>query len=297
MEGCALLSIHFESQHDCVQIYEQLINYLQKYKDFGVNVNINQQENETIIQINYEDSSVNFYDSFHPLLVSVLTNHVISTREEGWLVEIIENVFYFKDEEEQNQILTIARSILAGDREEIPNHKQYLQKEHYIYEAFAKGIDEETVFYYDPFLTFRLKKYGEMLIECVQLAIDEYFLEQEYQNLIEGLRFYLKTMPTKIKVVHLVYSNKFTFYNDQYRVISREERTLYLDEKIVFEGNLDIDEIVVSPLVSMNPEVVFIYVDDEHRDHAVIVTLQAVFQEKLKILPFIAFRQRTSNSN
>lgn len=277
-----------------MQIFKQLEGYIRKYEELGLDVRIDQEKNETIC-IHYEDKGVDFYDSFHPLLVSVLTNHVIATKEEEWLLDIIENIFYFTDPVEQNQILTIARSILEGDREDIPSLKSFFQRESFIYQAFAKGIDPETTFYYEPFLVFRLREYGEMLIDCVEIAIDEYFLEQEYQSLVEGLRFYLKTMPKRMEVVHLVYDKGFAFYNKHYRLISRDEKNYYLDKEVVFEGDLDIDEMVISPLVSINPEMVYIYIRNKESDHSVVHTLQTIFEERVRILPLSAFKPQKSS--
>ncbi|WP_247747150.1 putative sporulation protein YtxC [Alkalihalobacillus sp. BA299] len=288
-----LISIQFESQHDCQQVYNQLTRYMSKYTQLGVQVTLDiaKGQEEATLFIHYEDTNIDFYDSFHPLLASILSHYVIETKEEDWLLEIIESMFYFKDPEEQEQILSIACEIINGYRDDIPSISCFRERENYLYEAFASNIDEHTTFYYEPFLTFRLKDYCEILIDCVEIAIDEYLLEQEYQNIVESLRNYLKSAPKKMKELHLVYDGHFSFYNSSFRKISREEKEHFLEEALVFEGDLDIEEMVVSPLVSINPEIVSIYTDDV--DQGIIYTLQTIFQERAILYPLGVFQRVT----
>ncbi|WP_088103781.1 putative sporulation protein YtxC [Halalkalibacter urbisdiaboli] len=286
-----MISIHFEEEYDCNQLFQQLKDYMRKYAVFGLGGEV-ESNGEAIIHVNYENKDVDFYDSFHPLLTSVLTEHVINTREEEWLLDIIETMFYFTDPEEQQQILTIARSILEGDRTDLPSIQPFFNRHAFIYDAFAKHLEEDTTFYYDPFLTFRLREYGEMLIDCVEIAIDEYMLEQEYQNMIEDYRQYVQYKKPKMDLLYVVYDGQFSFYDTHFRKMTREEILYHLQEELVFEQGVDIEEMVISPLVSMVPRMIHVFSDDE--DHGVILSIQAIFQERMKLFPLKSYERETT---
>ncbi|ARK31683.1 putative sporulation protein YtxC [Halalkalibacter krulwichiae] len=286
-----MIAIHFETEQDCKQLFRQLTAYIQKYAAYGLGGAVKAEGEDTII-LNYEHKHIDFYDSFHPLLASVLTDYVISTKEDLWLLDIIETMFYFTDEDEQQQILTIAKSILEGDRNDLPQMKPFFNRRAYIYDAFAKHLEEETTFYYEPFLTFRLKDYGEILIDCVEMAIDEYMLEQEYQNMIEDFRQYVQYSPANLNVVYVVHDGQFTFYDEHFRRLTREELLFYLQDDLVFEQEVDIDEMVISPLVSMVPQIVHVFTDDP--DHGVVLSIQAIFQERMKLYPLKAYEQESN---
>lgn len=277
-----MIAIHFEQEHDCKQLLEQLQAYICKYANYGLGGAVKAEGDDTIL-LNYEHNEINFYDSFHPLLASVLTDYVISTKEEEWLLDIIETMFYFKDVEEQKQILAMATSILEGDREDLPQMKPFFNRRAYIYDAFAKHLEEETTFYYEPFLTFRLRDYGEILIDCVEMAIDEYMLEQEYQNMIEEFRQHVQMNRAKIDVLYIVHNEHFTFYDEHFRKLTREEILFYLQDDLIFEQEVEVDDMVISPLVSMAPGVVHVFTDDP--DHGVVLSIQSIFQERLKLYP------------
>ncbi|WP_227521916.1 putative sporulation protein YtxC [Bacillus solitudinis] len=286
-----LISIHFEEEYDCRQLFEQLRGYMRKYAPLGLDGVVESSGGSTIL-VNYKNDYVDFYDSFHPLLTSVLTEHVINTKEEEWLLDIIETLFYFTDREEQKQILTIARSILEGDRTDLPSLLPFFNRHSFIYDAFSKHLEEETSFYYEPFLIFRLRDYGEMLIDCVEIAIDEYMLEQEYQNMIEDYRQYIQYKKPKMDLLYIVHDQHFSFYDAHFRRLTREEILFHLQEELVFEQEVEIEEMVISPLVSMVPRMIHVFSDDE--EHGVIVSIQAIFQERMKLFPLKAYEQDLS---
>ncbi|MCM3715999.1 putative sporulation protein YtxC [Halalkalibacter oceani] len=287
-----MIAIHFEQTDDCKQLLDQLRTYIRNYAAYGLEGTV-KREGETTILLNYENQFVNFYDSFHPLLVSVLTDYVISTKEEEWLLDIVETMFYFTAKEEQQEIITIARAILEGDRDDLPMMKTFFNRRAYIYEAFANHVEEETSFFYEPFLTFRLREYGEMLIDCVEMAIDEYMLEQEYQNMIADLRHYVKSHQPKFSCLHIVHDQGFTLYDEHFRRLTREELLFHLNVELMFEEALEVEEMVVSPLVSLLPGRVYLFTDEP--DDGVILTLQAIFEERLRLYPLRAYEPESTN--
>ena len=147
----------------------------------------------------------------------------MNSKEEEWLLSIIEQMFYFTDQDEQHQILAIAKSVLDGERTDLPDIQMFFNRKDFIYQAFAANIEEDTSFYYEPFLTFRLREYGELLIDCVEMAIDEYMLEQDYQNMLENCRQHLRKTVPKNEYLYIVHDESFTIYDHQFRELTREE--------------------------------------------------------------------------
>ncbi|MGO4888668.1 putative sporulation protein YtxC [Anaerobacillus sp. MEB173] len=274
-----MISIHFHEQIDCEIIYTQLKSYFEKYNDVGLKGRV--ESDGQIITIYYDNHTVDFYESFQPLLVNVFTKHVISMKEDEWLLDIIESMFYFEDYEEQNQILSIARSIIEGDHQDLSHFHNISSREKVIYQAFSKFIIEETNFYYESFLKFRLKEYYEQLIETVGLAIDEYLLEQEYQHMVENLRCYLKTSKPIFPVLHILHDQKFYFFNEDFHILEQKDIAAFYDEEIKFEEGLSIGQIVISPLVSLAPKKVHLYTDEI--DHGVVQTIQNIFEERVTV--------------
>lgn len=289
-----VIAIHFERGNDCKELLKRLQTSIQRYTSYGLKGDVKTKDYRSIF-LTYYDDTINFFDSFHPLLVSILTDYVIETKEDEWLLDIIESLFFFTDAEEKKQIVTIARTIMEGDRDGVPSKSYFLNRRTFIYNAFSKHIKEETTFYFDAFLTFRLKEYGEMLIDCVELAIDEYMFEQEYQTMIEQFRHYIQKGRNKYPIIHVVHTNTFTFYDEAYRPITKRNIQKHLERDLVFEKGVAIEEMVLSPLVSLNPSSLYVYTNVP--DHSVILSIQAIFQEKMTLLPLALYDRKKRSTN
>ncbi len=126
-----------------------------------------------------------------------------------------------------------------------------------------------------------------MLIDCVEIAIDEYLLEQEYQNMIEDFRRFVQVTKPKHEIIYVVHNHSFTFYDSSFCRLTKEELLFYLKEELVFEQGIEIDEMVLSPLVSLAPKKLHVF-SDIH-EHGVILSLQAIFQERMSLFPLKSF--------
>jgi putative sporulation protein YtxC len=244
------------------------------------------------LMINAEETC-QFDETIKLVITEVLTKHVIETKEEMLLLDIISHIFFYDDLEEQTQILAMAKSILSGERLDLPSVRKLFATETLIYAAFSDFLTKNCQFCYESFFTFRLKGYLDNLIDCVEMSIDEYQLEQEYQNLVENLRYYLKKSSPKLTCIHLVIDGNYSFYDEFFDHIRGEELAMYLDDEIIFEIGVPTAEMVISPLVSMAPTEIHLYSDET--DNGVIHSIQTIFQERVKLYSKADFQNLTIN--
>ncbi len=283
-----MIEIYLQNKLDRYDLFANFKAGLQAYIKNEV-VELSLANDRLIIKV--VDEACDFDDRIKPVLTQVLKKHVVATKEEEWLLDIIENIFFYENEEEQSQILAMAKSILSGERLDLPNVTKLFFTEKIIDDAFAGFLTRDCNFCYDSFLTFRLRGYLDKLIDCVEMAIDEFQLEQEYQNLVESFRYYLKKRLPKLNCVHLVIDKEIFFYDEYYEPLSKEVLETYLDRDIMFEKGIPIQEMVISPLVSIAPKEVHLYSDDI--DSGVIHSIQNIFQEKVKIYSIGVFEKKS----
>lgn len=285
-EGLSLIEIYLQKKSDRFHLFKIAKNQLHSFIRNGV-VELSLASDRLIIKV---QDSFDFDETVKPVLAEVLKKHVIKTREEKWLLDIICNMFYYEEPEEQLQILSMAKSILTGERQDIPNILNVFTAEKAVYDSFQQFLKRECHFCFDSFLTFRLKHYLDKLIDCVELAIDEYKLEQEYQNLVESFRYYIKQKQSKIDVVHLLFTDRVLFFDQEKELIDVDE---YIDHDIVFEQEVPLHELIISPLVSISPKTIHLYSDDI--DSGVIQTIQNIFLDRVKVHRKNVFNQCQSN--
>ncbi|AMX82655.1 sporulation protein [Geobacillus subterraneus] len=216
-------------------------------------------------------------------IIPAMTAFVQEMVEDRLLLSIISDVFYFRDVEEQQQILALAHSFLDGERRDYRKGAAFAaSRAALVRGAFASFLRDGLSFSFSSFVTFRLKPYMERLQHYVELAIDEYKLEQEYQTFVQMLRDCLASRTPKWTRLYLVHDPpRFLFYDSDRRELSTAEVKQMIDRHLVFSQPMYIDSSVLAPLVSLAPAEIELYTD--HPDDGMVQTMQNVFQERLRL--------------
>ncbi|BDG37066.1 putative sporulation protein YtxC [Saccharococcus caldoxylosilyticus] len=216
-------------------------------------------------------------------IIPAITNFILRFIEDRLLLSIISGTFYFQDKEEQQQILQLAHSFLDGERYDYRKGKQLsVSRETLVREALEQFLTDGLSFSFSSFITFRLKSYMERLQHYVELAIDEYKLEQEYQNFVQTLRDCIAARPPKLSQIHLVHQPpSFLFYDEKLREITAGELKQWIDRNLIVSQPMYIDSSVLAPLVSIAPDTIYLYTD--LIDDGMVQTIQNVFQERIRL--------------
>src|SRR5690606_2098319 len=137
------------------------------------------------------------------VIIPTIVQFIIQNKEDKWILSMIENMFYFTDYEEQMQILEITKSIIDGEHKDIFDISSNVPRERIIAEELENFLQQMPIYFsFESFLKFRLRTYTETLLKYIELAIDEYKLEQEYQAFIQGLREFTAQQEPKLEQLH-----------------------------------------------------------------------------------------------
>jgi putative sporulation protein YtxC len=213
---------------------------------------------------------------------------IMDKKRVDWCKKIIEERFFFSDEEEQIQIIDILYSILDGTRKEILLDIDHEKDESRIDEVLMDVLKSSHTFSFDAFLTFRLRTYLENLSIYIETAIDEYKLEQDYQAFIYYLRKFLYGRKAQMKYIHVIYDEGFIFYDENKHEMKRSELNKRIDRKLLSNHPVYVDSETIAPLISIAPDQIFLYTD--HPEHGIIQTLKNIFEEKIYVQPIRFFQ-------
>ncbi|WP_243386091.1 putative sporulation protein YtxC [Bacillus kexueae] len=236
--------------------------------------------------------SEKWYEFLEEVLLPSLLTFMTRVKEPQLLLSIIRDRFYFTDEDEQQQILHIAQSIIEGERHEIPQVKQFEPRESFLRSSFLSFLHPNLDFFMESFIRFRLNHYVERLCEYVEISIEEYKLEQEYQSFIQSLRDYIMKKEPKVHHLHILHegSSRFAIYGEAFLEFSPEDLKRSIDRDFIYQHPMYIDSHLLAPLVSMAPKYISLYSDDQ--DEGMIVTIQNIFQERLELISRSLFYER-----
>lgn len=285
-----MITIQFRDKKEAV-IFFQLLNEYHNPDTKHVSTNII-YEPEVLVKINFSKS---FESIISTVIIPVLLRYIIKVVEVKWMKEMIRNMFYFTDEEEQRQIMSIARSIIDGEKQELPIsevNKQF-SREKMIESALKEFLTPSISFSFESFLQFRLKDYRFRLIDYIEAAIDEYKLEQEYQNFVENLRRYVYSKDSLMEEIHIIFEDEFYFFDRNYNEISKEQLKYIVDESITQIEDIDTESLVIAPLISIAPKTIYLYTNKI--DNGLVQTIQNIFLERVILRANDEFQQNTGH--
>ncbi|MBD1380075.1 putative sporulation protein YtxC [Metabacillus arenae] len=271
-----------EITFNCEQDLECLYRFLQQHRK-GNTFHL-----ELIESCGVRVSSAKQADSFISTLTALLMEYWLTYKEDGYLIAIIEKQFFFTDKDEKQELLHIAHSLMEGERTEIPKVEELGPRQELLQKAFELLLKPGLSFTFDSFSTFRLQAYFHRLREYVEIAIEEYKLEQEYQNFIQSLREYVIQHESKITTLYIDHDEHFFVFDDQLNLLSQKKLKSFIDRTFIYQHPMYIDSGLLAPLVSIAPEHIYLYTDDN--DNGMIQTIQNIFQERLRVFSRDSFQ-------
>ncbi|MFF2588298.1 sporulation protein YtxC [Peribacillus butanolivorans] len=234
----------------------------------------------------YVDMTESVGDKWLILLSEVFHSFLLEEKMLPVIEQIIISKFFYREREEIEAITEIASSIIEGERARCQGMLFSTEKK-LIEEGLQSILAGKVSFSFDSFTTFRLKSFQHTLETYVVKAIDEYKLEQDYQNFIATLRDCLHGQESKLPKLHLVNRDGFQFYDQEFSKLDRPKINSMIDRRLLAKSSLFLDTVILAPLLSIAPENLYIYTDD--KEEGLIQTMARIFEERATVLPLSAF--------
>ncbi len=276
-----MVEIIFQNRMDAKRFYNHLQKCLNPHSD---DENILLFEDRHIVKI----LNVPFTDDTLEAVKNAFYEFIINVKRDDWLRDILKNQYYFQDVEEQQQILDILYSVLDGQREDLSVFLKETNTEPMIREAIAHVICDNVSLSFDSFLKFRLRSYLQLLENYVEVSIDEYKMEQEYQMFVHMLRDFLVDREPKMNLLHLLLDDDITFYDAQLVEIKRGDLAKMIDRKLLVNHPVYVDSASIAPLLSLAPTKIYLYT--KNADAPLVRTIKNIFEERVIIKSYRAYQ-------
>jgi putative sporulation protein YtxC len=279
-----LIEIHFQRREDATPFYQLLKK----------NLLTSQPDNHILLN---EDYSVNILtealtDKAFEKIKKLFYDYILHTKCDDWFRSIITEQFCYSDEEEIQQILDIIHSILEGERKELADFIKDAEEKNLLKHAIHHVMKKNISFSFDSFVKFRLREFCTRLEKYVELSIDEYKMEQEYQMFIHTLRDFISTRSALVNCLHILIDDDIMFFDEQFTEIKRMQLTKMIDRKLLFNHPVYVDSTTIAPLLSIAPECIYLY--SKEPEQPLIRTIRNIFEERVLIESISAFKDRKS---
>jgi putative sporulation protein YtxC len=282
--GIWLVEIIFQNKEDVNKLYSKLRSQILFCDEILL------FEERQTIKIN-----VALLDEHFKLMVTdIFYEFILKSKRDDWLRHILLEQFYYQDIDEQQHILEIIYSIIDGENVELVEFIDDQLEELMVKDAVSDLLQDSNIaFSFEAFVKFRLRGYLEKLLKYVEIAIDEYKMEQEYQVFIQTLREFLHSRHEKVQQLHLVYDEEPTFFNEEFQEIKKAELARMIDRKLLSNHPVYVDSVTIAPLLSIAPKQIYLYTANS--EEPLIRTIRNIFEERVVIRP-IRFFEDSRNS-
>lgn len=243
---------------------------------------------------NHDNRTINFepqLPAFQLLLHSSYLFDIVSKALGEFIVQYCEDdilLSLLRNRCEQNRIVPervvhYCHNILNNDPWE-PLGKKFTEEDRSrrskrVADELRQYIEVYSDLHLEGYITFRLKSYKSELKEVVEYALDEYILDQQYEEFITLLKYFVQLQETKIDMVHLVQldGSLFQLCDDSMRPLEiKNDNDRIVAEMI--ETEINVEDIVISSLISASPQKIMIHTN--HHEYQVIRTVKTIFGDR-----------------
>ncbi len=268
-----MVKIIFQKSEDAHELYHLLQIY---FASSALSEQNNLQiEDNHIVKIMIEPNMKKLFELVKKAFYQFITKY----KRDDWFRKIMAEYYYYQDEEEQQQILEIVHSILEGNRIELATFVSNIEIEKNMKDAISQIFKENLAFSFDSFVKFRMRPLFDQMAKYVEVSIDEYKMEQEYQMFIQTLREFLHGRQAKLHQIHVLIDEGIRFFDEHFFEMKRSELSRMIDRKLLFNHPVYVDSVTIAPLLSIAPASIFLYTED--REQPLVRTIHNIFEERL----------------
>lgn len=205
--------------------------------------------------------------------ISVLLSYIIIDFYEPLLIKnlINTNYFYFSTDEKTEIYNLCLTNIDFSSSVSMLNN---------ISNTFYDYFSNNKYVILDGFVNFRLKEYIKSLDSVVDMCVNKFIIDREYNEFISVLKSYIATTPCCSKVVHLIYHHQESILLDDKKDIIEFNNNLAY-QKYLSDISFSSNDLALNLLLTLLPQKLYIHVLDEEDDF--INTLKLIFDSRVYI--------------
>jgi len=217
-------------------------------------------------------------------ICTVFIEFMLEWKRIQWAKQLLETSYWYKDKEESQRILEIICEMFSGERKELIQLLEEFPEVPFLRDSFLSLPENESHVHFDGFAKFRLKPFWDRVGKYVELAIDEFKMEQEYQVFIHMQREFLRKKEQQIPMLRVyLHENEPIFYDERFQRLHQDDLLRVLDKRLLVNRPLTVDCFTLVPLLSLAPGHIRLYTDEG--ESGLSRTIQNIFEERVTLLP------------
>ncbi|MBO2943524.1 putative sporulation protein YtxC [Paenibacillus sp. F411] len=208
-----------------------------------------------------------------------VTAYIAKQKEQEIAARLLQEEFEFQDGEELEQVLRCFLQLLEKDEgtsaEFARRRRQKLDR------TIRQCLAESAELNLDGLLAFRLRDYEQELRELAEYAVDEYMLDQQYEEFISLLKYFVYFQEPLTPLVHVIHrgGEDLLLLDGSLKPIEAGKQEGLVMERL--DQEMEVEDMVVSTLISAAPARLIIHT--RQPGLPVIGTLLQIFDHRAEV--------------
>lgn len=254
---------------------EEIKNKLKDQFQTGLIFNELESKDYTLFKIELDQ-----YKNFNIMesIANIIADIVIENLEKKFIDSIIKHKYreFSIDEQDIIQKMTVEHlnELLTPDK----NLGEILRREEIVRQVIYYFNQNQNL-NIEGFVRFRLKDYIDELKLAVEMSVDDFIIEKEYNEFIDLLRYFVELQEPRIDLANVIKkeNGSFQLLDKIDNVINNEYLEGYLAE--MFEEEVEYEDLLVSALINIAPLKIILHFQDNNTEE----TVRKIFAEKVEI--------------
>lgn len=263
-----------------LRMRELLAQELDRLQEGGAGLQLEEvgQGDRTVFHLFHQRPGKQKETSIRRSLGNAVADYFMTIDEPALIRHIINKDFCYHHPDETRAIESYARHILEEDVDEESGRYDRREK---VSRHVSRYLQRHRTLAVDGFFHFRMKRYRHLLVKLVEHAIDEYLLDQEYQEFINLLRYFVSVQTPKVPLVHVIHRAKRRFHllDGEGNLLSLKEMDSGVQE--LMDYSLSQEDMIVSSLLSVAPDRILLHTADAKE--TIIRTLIQIFEDRIQL--------------
>jgi len=253
----------------------------------GLNIEENKVGN--LVFLNYKTSSscppskvARLKDKTKMIIADILATIILEDLQSSLVQKIIQEEYFYFDKEDQDRILRDALAIMWGGKNPIVDSETIREQWQFrVWDRLMDHLSTNDELVFDGFIRFRLKDFMSELESAVDRAVDELLIENEYNEFIKLLQYFVEIQDPKVDEVHVVLQDdtRYILLDSNLRVIHNEMLEQLARE--ISDKEISHDDLLISSLITIAPCKITIHEYDKIKNVELLNTINNVFDGKV----------------
>lgn len=212
---------------------------------------------------------------------NVLSAFIMEHVETKLLREVISGPYHYEEPHDVQAIEKYCAQLLNQSEEAEGMPKPRIRRQEKVAQLILAYLELNNELNIQGLIRFRLTEYRDELKEVVEYAIDEYIMDQQYQEFIALLKYFVYIQDAKIPVAHLMHhgGHEFTLLNEKMAPIDTKEFDSFTVE--LLDREINFEDMIVSTLISVSPQNIYIHTRDP--EEQVVKTIMQIFEDRARV--------------